>query len=139
MSLPLPCPDTTRHRFGCHSETQYFQGLWCDIKTTVSAVARIQSKFSISPFLLDVLYMRRASAFSLAALLHKHCYGFNMKREHQVDVWYVFFVLSVLGNSSIVVFMGVFCSREQVNGFYPFGRTSRYMGFNSCHLRWQRH
>src|SRR5690554_3667324 len=60
-----------------------------------------------------------------------------MEREHQVDVWYIFFVLSVLGNSSIVVFMGVFCSREQVNGFYPFGGTSRYMGFNSCHLRWQ--
>jgi hypothetical protein len=35
-----------------------------------------------------------------------------MEREHQVDVWYVFFVLSVLGNRSIVVFMGVFCSRE---------------------------
>lgn len=62
----------------------------------------------------------------------------NLEREHQVDVWYVFFVLSVLGNRSIVVFMGTLCSREQVNGFYPFGGTSRYMGFNSCHLRWQR-
>jgi len=62
-----------------------------------------------------------------------------MEREHQVDVWYVFFVLSVLGNRSIVVFMGVFCSWEQVNGFYLFAGTSRYMGFNSCHLRWQRY
>jgi hypothetical protein len=43
--------------------------------------------------------------------LKKNC-RFNMEREHQVDVWYVFFVLSVLGNRSIVVFMGVFCSRE---------------------------
>jgi len=47
------------------------------------------------------------------ALLSRHqdnC--LHMEREHQVDVWYVFFVLSVLGNRSIVVFMGVFCSRE---------------------------
>lgn len=36
----------------------------------------------------------------------------ELERGYQIDVWYVFYVLSVLGNRSIVDFMGVFCSRE---------------------------
>ena len=54
------------------------------------------------------------SSFSIHLLINP-CYQsdrLNVEREHQVDVWYVFFVLSVLGNRSIVVFMGVFCSSE---------------------------
>ena len=46
-----------------------------------------------------------------------------MERGYQIDVWSVIFVLSVRGNRSIVDFMGVFCSREQFNGFYLFAGT----------------
>jgi|GEM_PF-5359595 hypothetical protein len=38
-----------------------------------------------------------------------------MEREHQIDVWTVFFVLSVRGNRSMVVFEGIFCVWKYVH------------------------
>jgi len=68
-----------------------------------------------------------STAFS-AILLFIPCYQYatlNVEREAHPDVWSVFFVLSVRGDRSSMVFMGYFCSRKKVNSFCSFAGISR--------------
>jgi hypothetical protein len=48
-----------------------------------------------------------------------------MEREHHLNVWSVFFAFYVRGDRSSIVFMGIICSREQVNSFRKFAGISR--------------
>lgn len=44
----------------------------------------------------------------------------HMAREDSIDVWYVFLVLSVRGNRSIAVFIGLFRSWKHIHSILKF-------------------
>lgn len=99
----------------------------------------------ISVFENGILFAREVfssnSAFANENLLAKNVFPHRDTKPSQIFLGWSNFYFSTRAsattvstwNESIRLMSGIYFS------FCPFGRTSRYMGFISCHLRWQRH